>query len=116
MTNQSVGLDLCKLEDITSMGDFMAAFEKQLAFGVEEYVAKFNQKNDSINQKNFPEPFLSCFCEECIERGLDINDGGTRYPSVHGAAVMGIATTAVKPPAAAAAVPLAIVSAALLPG
>ena len=92
--SSTIGIDTGAVENISSMEEFVAAFEKQLAFGVEEYVAKFNQKNDSINQKNFPEPFLSCFCEECIERGLDINDGGTRYPSVHGAAVMGIATTA----------------------
>lgn len=40
------------------------------------------------------QPFLSCFCYPCIERGLDINDGGALYPSVHGAGCMGIATYA----------------------
>ena len=91
-TNQSVGLNLCGLEDITSMSDFMTIFEKQLAFGVDEYVFNFNAKNDSINQKFFAEPFLSCFCRDCIGRGLDINCGGSIYPSVHGAALMGIGT------------------------
>ena len=92
VTNESVGLNLCKLEDITSMSDFMRVFEKQLAFGVDEYVFKFNAKNDSINQRFFAEPFLSCFCRDCIGRGLDINCGGSIYPSVHGAALMGIGT------------------------
>lgn len=91
-TNQSVGLKLCKLEDITSMDEFMDIFEKQLSFGVDEYVFKFNSANDSINQKFFAEPFLSCFCHDCIGRGLDINCGGSLYPSVHGAAIMGIGT------------------------
>ena len=91
-TNQSVGLNLCGLEDITSMSDFMTIFEKQLAFGVDEYVFNFNAINDSINQKFFAEPFLSCFCRDCIGRGLDINCGGSIYPSVHGAALMGIGT------------------------
>lgn len=91
-TNQSVGLKLCKLEDITSMDEFMDVFEKQLSFGVDEYVFKFNSANDSINQKFFAEPFLSCFCHDCIGRGLDINCGGSIYPSVHGAAIMGIGT------------------------
>ena len=54
-------------------------FEKQLAFGVDEYVFNFNAKNDSINQKFFAEPFLSCFCRDCIGRGLDINCGGSIY-------------------------------------
>ena len=91
-TNQSVGLNLCGLEDITSMSDFMTVFEKQLAFGVDEYMFKFNAKNDSIHQAFFAEPFLSCFCRDCIGRGLDINCGGSIYPSVHGAALMGIGT------------------------
>ena len=92
LTNQSVGLDLCKLEDISSMADFMAIFEKQLAFGVDEYAFRFNSQNNFINQKFFAEPFLSCFCKDCIGRGLDINCGGSIYPSVHGAALMGIGT------------------------
>ncbi|MDD6032763.1 MAG: pyruvate formate lyase family protein, partial [Oscillospiraceae bacterium] len=40
------------------------------------------------------QPFLSALCGSCIERGLDINRGGTKYPSVHGAACMGIGTVA----------------------
>lgn len=92
VTNRSIGASLCKLEEISSMSDFMSVFEKQLAFGVDEYVFRFNSMNDSINQKFFPEPFLSCFCRDCIGRGLDINCGGSIYPSVHGACVMGIGT------------------------
>ena len=37
-------------------------------------------------------PFMSCFCDCCIERGLDINNGGAKYPSAHGAVLMGIGT------------------------
>jgi len=92
VTNQSVGASLCKLEDISSMADFMAVFEKQLSLGVDEYMFKFNAANDSINQRFFAEPFLSCFCQDCIGRGLDINCGGSIYPSVHGVALMGIGT------------------------
>jgi len=92
ITNKSVGLDICNVEDITSMEEFMDVFEKQLAFGADEYFAKFNKYNDSINQKYFPEPFLSCFCDDCIGRGLDINNGGSKYPSAHGAVLMGIGT------------------------
>lgn len=92
VTNQSLGASLCKLEDIASMSDFMSVFEKQLSLGADEYIFKFNSRNDSINQSFFAEPFLSCFCRDCIGRGLDINCGGSIYPSVHGAALMGIGT------------------------
>lgn len=74
------------------MADFMTILEKQLSLGVDEYVFKFNSSNDSINQAFFAEPFLSCFCRDCIARGLDINRGGSVYPSVHGVGLMGIGT------------------------
>lgn len=88
----SIGLDTGDVADIHSMAEFMAAFEKQLAYGAAEYCANFNKYNNSINQEYFPEPFLSCFCYDCIGRGLDINNGGSKYPSVHGACLMGIGT------------------------
>ena len=88
----SVGVDTGDLEGITSMKEFMEAYEKQLAFGVEEYCSCFYKNNESINQEYYPEPFLSCFCYDCIGRGMDINNGGAKYPSVHGAALMGIGT------------------------
>lgn len=93
-TNRSVGPDTGDVEDITSMEMFLKKYEEQIAYGVKEYVARFNNGNNNINQAYFPEPFLSCFCYDCIGRGLDINNGGAIYPSVHGAAVMGIGTVA----------------------
>lgn len=90
--NGSVGLKLCDLKDITSMSAFMDVFEKQLAFGADEYISDFHAQNNSINQQYYSEPFLSCFCHDCIGRGLDINNGGSIYPSVHGVGLMGIGT------------------------
>lgn len=72
----------------------MAAFEKQLEFAAEEYVCAFRQENDRLNPEQYMSPFLSCFSQGCLERARDINDGGTPYPSVHGAGCMGIATVA----------------------
>lgn len=93
-TNRSVGLDLGDVEEIGSMEEFMARYERELAYGADEYAAFFNNVNDSLNQRYLPDPFISCFCDDCIGRGLDINDGGAKYPSVHGACVMGIGTVA----------------------
>ncbi len=90
----STGIDTGNIEDIKSMDDFMRAFSAQLEYGAAVYCASFRSYNDSVNQKYYAEPFLSCFCEDCIGRGLDINDGGSKYPSVHGAALMGVGTTA----------------------
>ena len=93
-TNGSVGLDTGDLDALDTMEKFMAAYEEQLRQGADEYCAAFNNQNASISQTWFPEPFLSCFCHDCIGRGLDMHNGGAKYPSVHGACLMGIGTVA----------------------
>ncbi|HOU11083.1 MAG TPA: pyruvate formate lyase family protein [Clostridiales bacterium] len=77
-----------------TMGMFLTAMEEQLRFMAAEYIAWFRAENERYNAERYPQPFLSCFCRDCIGRGLDINAGGALYPSVHGAACMGIATVA----------------------
>ena len=88
----TVGYDTGDIHGITSMQEFMKRFEAQLDYGVREYCTFFNARNNSINQEYYAEPFLSCFCDDCIGRGLDINCGGSIYPSVHGVGIMGIGT------------------------
>ena len=90
----TLSIDTGDIEEIDSMQEFMKRFEKQLQFGASQYFALFNAQNDRINPDFFESPFLSCFCHDCIERGLDINRGGSRYPSVHGAVLMGVGTVA----------------------
>lgn len=89
---RTVGYDTGDIHGITSMQEFMKRFEAQLDYGVKEYCTFFNARNNSINQEYYAEPFLSCFCDDCIGRGLDINCGGSIYPSVHGVGIMGIGT------------------------
>ncbi len=88
----SFGLDTGDVDEIDSMEEFMHRYEKQLDRGADVYFLHFNNKNDRLNPKNYCQPFLSCFCRDCIGRGLDINDGGAIYPSAHGAVLMGIGT------------------------
>jgi len=89
-----LGLDTGALEELETMEDFMGAFEKQIAFAAAEYVTVFNNENGRYNYRHYAQPFMSLFCDDCIARGMDINCGGARYPSVHGAACMGIGTIA----------------------
>jgi len=92
--NRSVGPVTGNIEQMETMQDFTDAMEKQMRLGVAEYYAYFMAHNNRINQEYFAEPFLSCFCQDCIGRGLDINNGGSVYPSVHGAGLMGVGTFA----------------------
>lgn len=92
--HRSTGLVLGEVEEITSMEEFMKRLEVQLEYGVKRYMSLFEARNNALNQAYYPEPFLSCFCSDCIGRGLDINGGGARYPSVHGVGFMGVGTMA----------------------
>jgi len=89
-----LGLRTGPLEDIKNMDQFMSAFEAQIAYLAGEYVTVFNNQNERLNYRHYAQPFMSLFCDDCIARGMDINCGGARYPSVHGACGMGIATIA----------------------
>ena len=80
------------LDGISSMDEFMSIYEGKLAIGVEEYIQRMRANAYVADPENMTSPFISCFCDFCIERGLDINMGGSKYPSVHGAALMGIGT------------------------
>ena len=94
LTGLQMGLDSGDPQQFSSMQDLMNAVEKQLRCGASEYMMFFRNENDRYNRRAYAQPFLSCFCRDCIERGLDINDGGAVYPSAHGAGCMGIATVA----------------------
>ena len=90
----SAGLDLGDVDEIDSMDEFVSRLEKEFDLGVSEYCNMVNGYNASIDQEYYAQPFLSMFCDDCIGRGLDINCGGAIYPSVHGAALMGVGTVA----------------------
>lgn len=80
--------------EFKTMKQFITALKTQMEYGAADYMTRFRNENDRYNKIAYMQPFLSCFCQCCIERGLDINDGGAFYPSVHGAGCMGIATMA----------------------
>lgn len=88
----SAGIDTGSVSSITSMNVLMERLETQLRAGVKEYVENFNRHNTLPSPEQYTSPFLSVFCKDCIGRGLDINMGGAVYPSVHGAALMGVGT------------------------
>jgi formate C-acetyltransferase len=46
------------------------------------------------NAADYTSPLLSALTGDCIDCGLDLNDGGAIYPANHGVAAMGIGVTA----------------------
>jgi len=93
-TGTQLGPKTGAVETLDSMEKLLDAVEAQMVFGAAEYVALFENANQGINAKRYTQPYLSCYCRDCIDRGLDINMGGALYPSAHGIGCMGIATMA----------------------
>lgn len=93
-TSEEIGLDTGDTAKIATMEEFMAAFMTQLKFGAAEYMMHFRNESDRYHRINYTQSYLSCYCRDCIGRGLDINMGGAVYPSAHGAGCEGIATVA----------------------
>ena len=81
------------VEDFKTMDEFVNAFVAQMEAGAVEYVREIHATND-VDAINLQQPFLSIFCDNCIERALDINMGGAKYPAAHGACAMGVGTVA----------------------
>ncbi len=77
-----------------TMADFISATEKQLKAMADSYILEALSETAKNNNKNFSNAFLSCLTHNCVERGLDMNNGGTKYPHVYGACGMGIGTMA----------------------
>lgn len=88
----SVGVKTANLENICSMQEFLSEFETQLEHGAKEYFAFFNNENTKFSSERFAQPFISLLCDNCIANATDIMAGGSKYPSVHGVGLMGIAT------------------------
>lgn len=93
-TGVQLGPHTGRPSEIASMEEFLEKLHIQMKAGAAEYMALFRNENDRFNRKNYTQPFLSGLSDSCIELGLDINDGGTKYPSVHGPGCMGIGTMA----------------------
>ena len=92
IVHPSMGVNTGPVREISCMEDFLRKFREQLEYGAQEYYAFFNNENCRYSPARYPQPFLSCFCRDCIARAQDILEGGSKYPSVHGAALMGVGT------------------------
>ena len=93
LNGRQVSIQVAKAEDIKSMDEFIDVLVKHMEFGAKCYIDQIHKVND-VDAVNLQQPFLSIFCDDCIQRGLDINMGGAIYPPAHGVAVMGLGTFA----------------------
>ncbi|MGM0644114.1 MAG: trans-4-hydroxy-L-proline dehydratase [Thermodesulfobacteriota bacterium] len=78
MTGRRVGLETPPPESFETFDDFFAAFRQQLDHFIDIKI-RGNNIIESINADFMPVPLLSLVTEDCIEKGLDYNQGGARY-------------------------------------
>lgn len=62
----------------TGFKDLLRAWQVQLRHFVDVKI-RGNQLIERVYAENMPAPFLSLITDDCIEKGLDYNEGGARY-------------------------------------
>jgi len=92
LTGQKTGIDTGDIETLDTMDKFVKAFEDQLRHAAKLHVESVVASHNAPDKKLMTQPYLSLFCDDCIGRGMDINDGGAIYPSAHGIGAHGIGT------------------------
>ena len=77
-TGRQVGPKTGKLADFASFDDLMKAYETHVAHFTKLIVDAYDLI-DGAHAVHAPEPFMSCLLDDCIERGMTRQEGGTRY-------------------------------------
>jgi formate C-acetyltransferase len=77
-TGKQLGPTTGDPRDFTGFGELVAAFETQLRHFLN---IKFrgNDVIEATYAAEMPAPFLSLITDDCIQKGLDYNEGGARY-------------------------------------
>ncbi len=89
-TRKKYGIENSK--KITSYQDLWDEFINQIKYFIEPMVETMSYLDKSIAELN-PQPFLSATTDDCIDRGLDITNGGAIYDFTTTQAI-GLATVA----------------------
>lgn len=92
LSGSRAGIDVGDMCEWKSMDEFMMAYEAQIADAASEYACSINLEHGRYSNEFYVNPYMSCLTYCCVERGLDISNGGSVYPSSHGACGMGIGT------------------------
>lgn len=93
LTGRQVGADT---GEPATWQEFHEAFLVHLRNRLREHIEMLDAAKRAAQERasDLTSPLLSALTADCIERGRDLNDGGSRYPANHGIAAMGIGVTA----------------------
>jgi formate C-acetyltransferase len=80
------------LKDFTSFDQVLESYDKQMKYWTDQMVAGI-EIMDIIHQRMKPLPYLSTLIDDCIERGIDVTEGGAVY-NFTGPQAVGVGTVA----------------------
>ncbi|MDR1519867.1 MAG: formate C-acetyltransferase/glycerol dehydratase family glycyl radical enzyme [Planctomycetota bacterium] len=86
-----LGLDI-NVDGCETFGAFLDAFDRQLIHAITLQVCEANI-GDHVHKQIMPLPFISLFLDDCLEKGLDVTEGGAHY-NTSGLVGVGTATVA----------------------
>jgi len=78
LDGSKMGLDLGTLEDFATFEELEEAYRKQIDYFIDRMIPACHIV-DRIHGEIVPSPFLSSVIESCIEKGIDVTDGGAHY-------------------------------------
>ncbi len=73
-----IGLETGNVEDMTTFEEFYEAYKAQELHFIEMMVHADNAV-DYAHSVRCPLPFQSCLCNDCIDRGISLQEGGAHY-------------------------------------
>jgi len=78
LTGKEMGLKLGYLTDYKTFNDLEKAFKKQIDHFIKRMIAAC-EVVDTLHAEILPSPFLSSVIDDCIEKGIDVTEGGAHY-------------------------------------
>ncbi|MHB9133144.1 MAG: pyruvate formate lyase family protein [Armatimonadota bacterium] len=78
LSGEQRGFDTGDPADFATFDDLLNAVKQQLAYNIRQEVLNANQ-GEVVKRQLVPRPFLSSLLADCLERGMDFTEGGTRY-------------------------------------
>jgi len=90
MLNRKVGLSTGDPRSFKSYEEFKEAVKKQLTFIIEQSCINA-QMIDIAHQERLPKPYISCVIEGCVEKGVELTQGGAKYNGGLGIEATGLA-------------------------
>jgi pyruvate formate-lyase/glycerol dehydratase family glycyl radical enzyme len=98
-TGRRIGLETGDPTQFETFEDLFEAYQKQLNYFVDIKI-RGNNVIERLYARYMPAPFLSLLIDDCIAKGKDYHDGGTRYDTSYiqgvGLGTMADALTAIK--------------------